>query len=141
MDFLIAENALFRIEHSYSCAIPGYLIVSPTLNVASVHELPLTYQTQLGTSLALATSLVHDVIDPVKVYCAQFGEEGKELHFHVFPRTADMTDEFVKLYPHQQDLIHGPVLFDWARTRYQASQEQVWAHVSSVIHEMRRRCR
>ncbi len=140
MDFLIIKNALFSIEHCYSCAIPGYLIVSPTINVASMHELPQTYQAQLGTNLALATSLVHDVIDPIKVYCAQFGEECRELHFHVFPRTADMTNEFLKTCPEQKDLIHGPVLFDWARTQYQASKEQVWPVVSSVIREMRKCC-
>ena len=139
MDFLVTENAFFRIEHCYSCAVPGYLIVSANIAVVCVHELAPSYQAQLGPSLAAACDLIQDVIKPVKVYCAQFGEEGRELHLHVFPRTADITNEFLKAYPEQKALIHGPVLLDWARTRYQASKEKVWPLVSSVIHEMRKR--
>lgn len=49
---------------------------------------------------------------------AQFGETGDDLHFHVLPRTAAVTREFLLAYPQQEELIHGPVLFDWARTMY-----------------------
>jgi hypothetical protein len=74
MNYLIDENKFYRIEQCYSCAVPGYLIVSPTIVSISLHELPRPIQERLGSSLALATNLIQEVIQPLKVYCAEFGE-------------------------------------------------------------------
>ena len=136
MKFLIAENEYFRIEHSYSCAVPGYLIVSPTINVNSISELPDSFLKQTGVSLAAATRLVEEVIKPVKIYCAQFGEEGGYLHFHIFPRSASLTREYLNAYPEQKELIHGPLILDWARTKYKYTKEKVWSVASPAILEM-----
>ena len=138
MDFLIVRNKYFNIEHSYSCAVPGYLIVSPTSQTVSINSLPLDYQHQLGVYLAKAVELIQKVIDPYKVYCAQFGEEASQLHFHIFPRTNILTAAFLDEFPEQHDLIHGPVLLDWARAKYKRNSEDVWSSVSSVISEMKR---
>ncbi|MCP4978511.1 MAG: hypothetical protein GY931_20390 [Maribacter sp.] len=139
MNFTIDENEYFTIEHCHSCAVPGYLIVSPTVTVESISELPNSFQEQLGFSLATATQVIQEIINPLKVYCAQFGEEGVELHFHIFPRTSKITSEFLKAFPEQRDLIHGPVLLDWAREKYNYSKEKVWSIVSPVTIEMRKR--
>ena len=138
MNFLIHKNEYFTIEHCHSCAVPGYLIVSPTIAVVSINELPKPFQEQLGSSLAIATKVILNIIKPLKVYCAQFGEEGAELHFHIFPRTSKITYEFLSAFPDQKELIHGPVLLDWARSEYKYSKEKVWPIVSSVIIEMRK---
>lgn len=138
MDFLISKNDYFIIEHCYSCAVPGYLIVSPVVDVTSIADLPQAFLTQLGVNLAKATALVDEIIRPIKIYCAQFGEEGTELHFHIFPRTPALTSEFLRAFPGQQDLIHGPLLLDWARTKYKATQHTNWSAASSVITEMRK---
>ncbi len=121
MNFTIDKNKYFTIEHCHSCAVPGYLMVSPTIGVASINELPNSFQKQLGLSLAAATQVVQVIINPLKIYCAQFGEEGIDLHFHIFPRTSKITSEFLKVFPEQKDLIHGPVLLDWAREKYKYS--------------------
>ncbi|MFQ5753830.1 MAG: HIT domain-containing protein [bacterium] len=138
MNFII-ENEYFVIEHCHSCAVPGYLIVSPTTTVDSINELPISFQQQLGFSLAAATKVIQETIDPLKVYCAQFGEEGVRLHFHIFPRTSKITTEFLMAFPDQKDLIHGPVLLDWAREEYKYNKENVWSIVSPLITEMRKR--
>lgn len=138
MDFLIESNEYFRIEHCYSCAVPGYLIVSPTIVSKSVHELPQSFQQQLGPSLALATKLTQEFTKPLKVYCAQFGEEGNHLHFHVFPRTRQITNAYLDSFPEQSKLIHGPVLLDWARSEYKISKEGVWSIVESAVVKMRK---
>jgi len=139
MNFLIDKNEYFTTEHSFSCAVPGYLIVSPTINATSIAELPKEFQDRLGSNLARATELINVVVRPVKIYCAQFGEEGKELHFHVFPRTLILTSEYLKVFPNQKDLVHGPVLLDWARSEYKYYKQKVWSIVSSVVTEMRER--
>ena len=72
MNFLLEKNEFFYIEHSYSCAVPGYLIVSPTVSVKSIADLPKAFQNQIGLSLATANKLIEDVINPLKIYCAQF---------------------------------------------------------------------
>ncbi len=51
-------------------------------------------------------------------YWGKFGETGGNLHFHVSPRLNAMTAQYLKCYPTQKELIHGPMLFDWAREPY-----------------------
>lgn len=138
LDFLVARTAHYEVEHCYSCAIPGYLIVSPTAAAESIFELSEPARSELGAILARATSLVTRVVRPLRVYCAQFGEEDSRLHFHVFPRTADVTARFVAEFPEQARLIHGPVLLDWARTTFAAGRDEVWSAVAPVVDEMRR---
>lgn len=141
MDFMILQDDYFSIEHCYSCSVPGYLIVSARCNAESVDELPSNFQARLGYSLAMANRLIRDCIQPLRIYTAQFGEENRQLHFHIFPRTAELTDEFLKHFPEQRELIHGPVLLDWARTKYYAEREQVWPQVSMTVAAMRALCR
>ena len=139
MNYLINENEFFRIEHCHSCAVPGYLIVSPVVTATTINELPVPFQERFGFSLAAASALIQEIINPVKIYCAQFGETGELLHFHVFPRTKILTSEFLKAFPGQKDLIHGPLLLDWARTAYKSSRANVWSVAAPVITEMRKR--
>ena len=120
-------------------ALPGYLIVSPTVPATAICGMPIDYQEQLGSNLALATRLTQEAISPIKLYCAQFGEEGHYLHYHVFPRTLEITTEFLYDFPEQKDAIHGPMLFDWARDRYKDNKESVWSIVSPVVIDMRKR--
>lgn len=138
-NYLIYENEHFKIEHCHSCSVPGYLIVSPKKLVKSIHELPEVFQKQLGSILAVATKLIQEIINPVKIYCTQFGEEGEQLHFHVFPRTVEITAKFLKAFPEQENIIHGPVLLDWARAEYKSNKENVWPAVALIINEMRKR--
>jgi diadenosine tetraphosphate (Ap4A) HIT family hydrolase len=135
--FLIAENDAFKIEHCYSCALPGYLIVSPAPAVSSLTQLPPSHQQQLGPTLALATQAIQQAIRPIRIYCAQFGEQDDRLHFHVFPRTHDVTAAFLRVFPEQETLIHGPVLLDWARAYYSGSKEEVRKVVAPVIQQLR----
>ena len=138
MDFLITRSEHFIVEHCYSCAVPGYLIVSPLEEVESVSGLSGPAQAALGSTLARATDLISEAVQPIRIYCAQFGEEDARLHFHVFPRTADITTRFVAEFPEQERLIHGPVLLDWARSTFAAGRDEVWSAVEPVIERMRR---
>jgi diadenosine tetraphosphate (Ap4A) HIT family hydrolase len=118
MDFKVLSHEHFNIHHCYDNMVPGYLIVSPVTPVPSLSALSTGAQRDLGPILAVATGAISDVIAPLKIYCALFGEEHQQVHFHIFPRTAGVTAEFLKVFPEQRDLIHGPVLLDWARSRY-----------------------
>ena len=137
MDFLIIRTGHYIVEHCYSCAVPGYLIVSSTDDVDSISRLSGPAQSQLGSVLAHAVEMVTDAVQPLKVYCAQFGEEDARLHFHVFPRSGEMTARFVKEFPEQDQLIHGPLLLDWARTEFSAGKEEVWSIAAPVVEKMK----
>ena len=112
--------------------------MSPMIPTLSLAALSRNAQEELGPVLAAATEAVQNIIAPLKVYCAQFGEEGRQLHFHVFPRTTEITNEFIRAFPEQKDLIHGPILLDWARARYRAPEPDVWAAVSAVVPALRK---
>jgi len=137
LNYQVYTNQHFIIEQCRSCPIPGYLIVSPLKKAASITELDEEALSMLGPMLALAVMAVRKVMKPLKIYCVQFGEENGKLHFHVFPRTKEITEEYLKERPEEKKLIHGPVLFDWARERYKNVQDS--QEVKDVIERIRGR--
>lgn len=136
MNFLLWENDHLKIEQCYTCALPGYLIVSPNAATDALYKLEVSTLKELGGVLARATQAVQSIIKPQKIYCAQFGEEEDAIHFHIFPRTLVLTTEFLRETPNQKTLIHGPVLLDWARTKYKAKPEKVWSIVQASMSQL-----
>jgi diadenosine tetraphosphate (Ap4A) HIT family hydrolase len=118
------ENEHFIIEPCEDCPLPGYLIVRPSKAVAGLSALDSEAAAQLGPTLRLAVRAVEAVVNPIKVYAAQFGEAGGALHFHVFPRTEKLTRGFLHEFPEQEALLHGPVLLDWARDKFGKDMDQ-----------------
>lgn len=133
-DYTLWANSDFTIAQCRDCAIPGYLIVSPVPMTDSLSGLGSTRAAQLGLVLVRATSAIEQIIQPLKLYCAQFGEAARQLHFHVFPRTQAITHAYLIEYPEQQDLIHGPVLLDWARQRYKNTRlsTRSWEQIERI---------
>lgn len=123
----------FVIEPCRSCPLPGYLIVRPKLPVASLSALAPDSAAQLGMVLRLAVAAVETVLHPIKVYVAQFGEEDGNLHFHVFPRTQWLTENYLREFPAQKNLIHGPLLLDWARDAFRSLPGTQASHVSDKL--------
>jgi diadenosine tetraphosphate (Ap4A) HIT family hydrolase len=137
LDFELLCHVHFNIHHCYDCMVPGYLIVSPVTPVPSLAALSKEAQRDLGPILAATTAATIHVIAPLKVYCGLFSEEHQQVHFHIFPRTADTTAEFLNVFPEQRVLIHGPMFLDWARSRYRASSEDVWRSVVATMPALR----
>jgi diadenosine tetraphosphate (Ap4A) HIT family hydrolase len=118
INYTLYTNSHFVVEQCRSCPLPGYLIASPVHEAAQLDELPPAAASLLGPTLVRVVAAVKQVLQPVRIYCAQFGEEQHQLHFHIFPRTTEITQAYLKHKPEQRELIHGPVLFDWARDKY-----------------------
>lgn len=137
-DFLIREDALFRVEHCYSCSIPGYLIVAPRMHAESIADLAPACLAGLGPVLALATRAILEVVAPLRVYCVQLGEEDPRLHFHVFPRTRPLTEMYLQRFPEQRNLIHGPLFLEWARQEFGKDLNDVWNDVADVVGRLRK---
>lgn len=137
--YRVYANHYFVIDQCRDCAVPGYLIVSPLQAATSLAYLGDEVLGQLGPTLRLAVKAIDQVIRPLKIYCAQFGEANNQLHFHVFPRTKEITEAFLMEKPEQSHLIHGPVLFDWAREHYKSPTES--SAVSEAVAQLRRTIR
>lgn len=74
--------------------------------------------TALGPTLALAMCAIEAVVRPERVYCALFAEQTRDIHFHLFPRTAELAGRFLAGHPQDAE-ISGPRLLDWARRTFQ----------------------
>src|SRR5437764_7535304 len=105
-------NAHFRIEPCASCPIPGYLIVSPRVQVSSLAELSPDAQAALGATFVAATRTIEAVVHPQRVYCALFAEETRSVHFHLFPRSEWLLLSYSRAHPEDTE-ISGPRLMDW----------------------------
>lgn len=68
MNFEIGRSEDFLVEHCYSCAVPGYLIVSPLAAVQSLDALPGRSVENLGPLLATVTSLVKEAVNPLRCF-------------------------------------------------------------------------
>jgi len=102
-----------------------------------LNDLSVETQMELGVLLARLELAITRVVHPEQVYCAKFGEAGGNLHFHVFPRLASLTKDYLRTYPEQQNLIHGPILLDWARELYQVEPGDISAQVISCVSEIK----
>jgi len=135
-ELLVYSDALFVVEQCRDCFVPGYLIVSALSGAGGLEELAPEEQAALGNILALAVRAVKEVVRPHRVYCAQFGETEGPLHFHIFPRTEQITQEYVKENPLEQGaLIDGPGLLAWSRRRYTSGGD--WVILGKVIEGIR----
>lgn len=137
MSFEIGRSEDFVIEHCYSCSVSAYLIVSPLAAVQSLDALPSQSVKNLGPLLVNVTSLVKETVNPLRIYCAQFGEEQSQLHFHIFPRGVALTEEYLEAFPHHASQIRGPIVLVWARDHYRCSKESVYETVEGVIGQLR----
>jgi diadenosine tetraphosphate (Ap4A) HIT family hydrolase len=116
--FRVCRDEHYLIKPCVDCHLPGYLIVSPISGASSIAELTKEEQAALGGALAKAIEAVQKAVQPVRIYCAQFGEKGGPLHFHVFPRTEEVTREYLRENPLRGGMIDGPDLLNWARRKY-----------------------
>jgi hypothetical protein len=56
-------------------------------------------------------------VRPVKVCCTQFGQKNGLLHFHVFPRTQEITSQYLEENPSERDKTVDGLLLARARRR------------------------
>jgi diadenosine tetraphosphate (Ap4A) HIT family hydrolase len=126
------DTADFRIEACHDCPVPGYLIVSAHEPVTSLSELSEAAQASLGVVLALCVEAVTALLHPDQVYTARFSEESRGVHFHVFPRTAEVTAAFRGAHPHDSG-IDGPKLLSWVRSSYRVEDPTASSDLTSRV--------
>ena len=98
----ILQTDHWRVAHAIGTALPGWLVVVPTVHVTALTELDRPAAAELGTVLHDVSSALHAVVGCVKTYVVLFAEADgfSHVHFHVIPRMADQ--------PHE---LRGPRIF------------------------------
>ncbi len=115
---LIGKNDMFALEQSGECAVPGYLVLRVKGEATSLAELAPEKARMLGEMLALAARAIEETVGAERMYVLSFCEVDRRLHFHLFPRTAWLLDEYHKANFNANGPIDAPMLFAWARRTY-----------------------
>ena len=138
---LIFETEHFQVAHCRDCFVPGYLIVSSRSTVKSLGEMAPPMSQELGEVLQRATQAIEAVVKPERTYCARFGEETEALHFHLFPRTRRLLDEYCRSADHEGGPCSGPQVFEWARLEYhRVSSTPLDRECREAIEALRAQC-
>jgi diadenosine tetraphosphate (Ap4A) HIT family hydrolase len=84
------------VEHSYPTGLLGWIVIVLKRHCEELNELNDDEWNELNTIQRKIIKLLHTKLDTTKEYIACFAEaEGfKHIHFHVIPRTNEMTDDF-----------------------------------------------
>ncbi len=115
-DLEIFADELFTVAHCPSCAVPGYVIARLLDGSTSLAELPAGTAQALGALLSKTVRAIETTVGADRVYCLSFAELDRRLHFHLFPRTAWLLEEYWRATGSREEAVNGPVLFEWART-------------------------
>jgi len=139
-NLVILEDDSFLVQQCYDCPIPGYLIVIPQTPLLSLAEMTRETSSLLGRTLGLATQAIEAVIGPERTYAACFGEEVNSIHFHLFPRTKWLLEQYRQARELPPGPISGPQIFDWARETFRhGSQKTIpGPSLEDAVHAMRR---
>lgn len=113
---MLYETQYTEIHSSDECGVEGYVIVMPKRAVTNMADLTSAELQDLSEQLAQVQGRIHEQYQPERIYCLSFGELNPRLHFHVFPRTAELREHYWKAFPEQANQpVVGPLLFAWAQ--------------------------
>ncbi|MFD8568853.1 HIT family protein [Streptomyces sp. NPDC057694] len=104
----VAHDAHWRVAHSFTSALPGWLVLLPRRHVTAVHDLSDAEATTLGGWQVGVSRALRAVTGCAKTYVVQFAEaEGfAHVHFHIVPRQAGLSA--ARRGPGVFELLHRP---------------------------------
>ncbi len=112
--------------------------MSPRKSVRSLRDVDPKVLQFLGGTFALRANLLEKVLSPERIYFARFGEQDSSFHFHIFPRTKWIREEFLKAHSNTEPVIDGPRLLSWVRERFKAESRPPGVSLKDSIRELRR---
>lgn len=115
---LLFADELMTIEASRECGVPGYLVLRLRPPGATLPGLDPAAAARLGALLAAAARAIERIVGAERVYVLSFCEVEPQLHFHLFPRTRWLLDEFRAATGAGLAPPSGPALFEWARAAF-----------------------
>ena len=125
----------FNVFPCFDCDLPGYLVLVARGEKATLAELSSETQSELGKMLARLDGALRTICGAEHVYVLRFSESISAVHFHIFPRTQKLAEQWLADLG-RCDEIDGPELFVWARNLYRIDQHQ---HLSAETLRMAER--
>lgn len=111
----------FIVSQCSTINIPGYLIIESIQEDYYLYKKQVSSWKTLGILLAKIEEELYKTLQPENIYFCKFGEENKKIHFHVFPRTREITRKYFEHHPNT-GILNGPQIFDWARREYRVKE-------------------
>ncbi len=131
---IVYQDREFEICLAVDCFIPGYLVVFPRREVQSIADFNAEEQVNLGKILARSQQLIDEIVQPERIYTLVFAEIVRQVHFHLFPRTFEMKQEYLKNFP-SQEKINAAELFNWFKARYKDKKYLNYDSITQIIIE------
>ena len=113
---MLYKNQFFNVALALDALIPGYLIIRPNRKLEKFTELNIEEQLAFAGTVSICENIIEEIINPERIYLLNFAEIDRNLHFHIFPRSKELGEEFKLI--HKQEQINGPFLFQWARQEF-----------------------
>jgi len=120
---VIFEDPLVIVQQADFCAIPGYLVVRFKNGAQSMADLTPDEAAQTGILLSACISALEQVANADRVYTLVLAEMDRNLHFHLFPRSAGLLEAYHQATSSAHEPVNGSLLFEWARSTYPANVE------------------
>jgi len=85
------------VEHAYPVSRKGWLVIVLKRHVEALHELTRLEFEELGIIQSRVCALLHAALQCEKEYvsCYAETEHFRHIHFHVFAKPHDLSDEFL----------------------------------------------
>ena len=137
----VYEDAIVTLQQADFCAIPGYLVLRLKKGAESMADLEPADARHVGLVLSRAARVLEEGAGAERVYILSFAEIDRRLHFHLFPRTAQILSAFCEATGGDPKAVNGPLLFEWAREAYPAGEPPSgdWSAAAAVLEDLSRR--
>jgi diadenosine tetraphosphate (Ap4A) HIT family hydrolase len=130
---IVLQNKSFTVSPCIDCDVPGYLVLVARDEQAALSRLSDETLAQLGPTLGRLEAAVQKVADAEHVYILRFSEGLSSVHFHIFPRTRKLAEQWLASAKPPDKNLNGPHIFAWARIRYHVDKpEQLSARTLEV---------
>lgn len=118
-EWVIHAGKHIIVSHCRDCLVPGYMIISLRRPILRIAELNPMESTEIMAGLAFSERALNALLYPERIYVMRISELNPELHFHVFPRSANLARMY--LAEHGDQVIDGSLLFSWARKKFHST--------------------
>lgn len=92
---IIFKGKYWVVDHAYPTKLLGWLVIVLKRHAEALHELTKEEFSELAELQEKSVKLIHNEFQTEKEYVACFAEAEhfKHIHFHIIPKTAEVTDE------------------------------------------------
>src|SRR5271168_3429222 len=72
------------------CDVPGYFVLQPRQSATVFEQLSIEARQKLGPAIARLEAVIRAATQAEHIYILRFSEGLASVHFHLFPRTAEL---------------------------------------------------